>query len=88
VTRREFDLETKRQGGGGRLCRGERHDYRVQRLLPSAGSGSSPPTDSWFERDRLAERAELRRLDPATPTLGRGSPLRAPTSWRLLGRLP
>jgi hypothetical protein len=73
MTKREFDALNKVNYG----CHmGARTAYRA-----SCGH-------DLYGRDRLAERACLRARNPHLSTLGIGSPLRAPTEWRLLRRLP
>lgn len=73
MTKREHDAATKLNYG---CFMGARVAYKL-------GRGHD-----YYGRDRLAERARYRRRTPRVPTLGLASPLRAPTEWRLLGRLP
>lgn len=73
MTKREFDKQTKINYGA---YMGGRTRYKLDRGYDLDG------------RDRLAERAWLRRRHPHVPTLGLGSRLRAPVQWRLMGRLP
>jgi hypothetical protein len=84
MTKREFDLETKRNHGE-RMFRDERDHYRRARGREQLGSGATART---VTVDRLAERAAWRQWHGDEPVLGIGSRYRAPACWRFLGRFP
>lgn len=75
MTKREHDEQTK-WNYGTYMAGDTRAGYRQRRYLPA-----------YWQRDRLKERAVWRHYHPSEPVLGLGSPLRAPTEWRLRGRL-
>jgi hypothetical protein len=96
MTRREFDLETKRNMGKG-LARDEVDAYRLTRMRETWGSGARAPVrwPSDYIADRARDMARRNRCvvdgagvrvyldrDGFLPTLGRGSKYRFPQQHR------
>lgn len=86
LTKREFDNVTKQNWRGKGMASDERHAYRMTRHLPTRDCPAY--VGNWPAPDKLEQRAWWRRANPHLATLGLGSPLRAPTEWRLMGRMP